>query len=294
MSTRLFTRRFALLSSAALLLTPSAARAQDAQISRALIVTVSYQGQDGLQLANTTNDGVLIADTLTRLNFQSVDRVADPDPIALHYALTRFVSQLDENTIAFFYVAAHGVQVSGRNFILLEDGVTLVDLAPIVASLRSARGPVVLLLDACRNNPLESQESAELRAARGVDGRTRSAGGIALETVGLEQMNTIARVGELELGGSGVGVMYATDPRNVAADGASPADRNSPFARALAERLPAREALSVIMESVTNDVSAATGQTQSPWWSSSIGRQIFLAGRPPRGNPTRIPSGIPG
>jgi hypothetical protein len=107
----------------------------------------------------------------------------------------------------------------------------------------------IVILDACRNNPFGG------RGLRGADG-------------GLAQMR--APEGTL--------ISYATQPGNVARDGAS---GNSPYTRALTDaiRKPGQDIFQTF-NAVGLAVKEATGGAQQPWVSSSpIAGNFYFAGQ---------------
>src|SRR5262249_42261741 len=104
----------------------------------------------------------------------------------------------------------------------------------------------------------------------------------------------LQRLGAFELQGTGIRIVFATDPNNVAADYVASGDRNSPVAIAVARRILEGPRLDRVVSPATGDVVKATGGAQSPWSQGSIGRPIYLAGPPENKNPTALPRGIPG
>lgn len=281
---------------------PSSLLAQDAGGAHGLVIGISYQGAPrGLQLGNTLNDAALIESQFRRLRFQSVQRVDDPGAAAFQQSLDQFVARLNPHDVALIYVASHGVQIAGQNYLLLNDGVTFVSLLTIIRVVRSATDVVVFLLDACRNNPFEQLPSS----ARGLGvtrmpsvqpGSARSAQApISFVSDKLvTEAAKLQRLGAFELQGTGIRIIFATDPNNVAADYVVKGDRNSPFATAMARRIIERRSLDDVISLATGDVVKATGGEQSPWSQGSIGRPIYLAGPPENKNPTALPRGIPG
>lgn len=278
----MLTRRFALLTTLAFGFAEyGQAFAQDRSVFRGLVVSVSYRGTPHY-LANTSNDGLLIASCLDALRFNSVDRIIDPDLASLEAGMRTYLGRLSRSDVALVYIAGHGVQISGRNYLLMNDGRLVVDLAEMIEALRRASETVVILLDACRNNPFDRApvEGGALRAARDIVARPTGDGSTDLEfvSIDLSELNSARRVGQFELTGNGIGIMYATDPRNTAADYVSVTDTNSPFAQAFARRVRRRRPLASVMAAVGRDVVRATNGRQSPWWVSSITTDIFLAG----------------
>jgi uncharacterized caspase-like protein len=202
------------------------------------------------QLANSTNDAWLIAETLQAVGFMLVGRMAqlDLDKTAFDHAVQEFGNGIQDAEVALFYYGGHGLQVRGSNY-----------LAPVSANptkeadmdfqminadfvLRQMEGAGtrlnLMLLDACRNNAF---------VWRGV----RSAGG------GLAQMQ--APEGTL--------ISYATQPGSVALDGT---DGHSPYAWALASALRKPGlALFDMFNEVGLEVMKRTRGGQQPWVSSS-------------------------
>jgi uncharacterized caspase-like protein len=271
-------------------------------MAHALVIGVSYQGaRPGLQLGNTLNDAALIEAQLRRLRFQSVLRVDDPSTGTFQQSLDQFVAGLNSHDVALIYVASHGVQIAGQNYLLLNDGITFVSLLTIIRVVRSATDVVVFLLDACRNNPFEElpQTARGLRAARVLKAQTGFSR-TPQTTVSFVSEHLLAnaaklqRLGAFELQGTGIRIVFATDPNNVAADSVVSGDRNSPFATAIARRIMERRSLDDVISLATGDVVKATVGAQSPWSQGSIGRPIYLAGPPENKNPTALPRGIPG
>jgi len=125
-----------------------------------------------------------------------------------------------------------------------------VGIEAVSAALGRANGVKIMILDACRNNPLASSL------------RRRIAG--ASTTRGL------ARIDKIE----GMVVAYATASDEVAQDGQG---RNSPFTAALLKRIqePALE-IAVMFRRVATDVNAQTGGRQRPEFYISLNSEYYL------------------
>ena len=110
----------------------------------------------------------------------------------------------------------------------------------------------IVLLDACRDNPLARN------LARNMGTRSAQIG------QGLAEVKT----------GVGTLIGYSTQPGNVALDGA---DRNSPYAEALLRHIevPGRD-ISGVLIAVRNDVLKATDGKQVPWEHTSLTGQVYL------------------
>jgi uncharacterized caspase-like protein len=132
-----------------------------------------------------------------------------------------------------------------------------------------------------------------MRLARAVGKPTRSAE-VAVELVTPPSNASISAVKPFQITGSGVKIVFATDPQTVAYDAVDDRQKNSPFAMAMAARLAERRSLDDVIAMVTGDVIEATEGDQSPWSQGSIVEPIFLAGPPLEKNPARPPFQVPG
>jgi uncharacterized caspase-like protein len=249
---------------------------------QALILSQSYRSTPALALANTTRDAALIARSFQRLRFDQV-AVHSDGTVALTLAnILAYLGTIDANTIALVYVAGHGIEIAGENLLVLEGGAAFLSLQALVQVLQQRAGVTILFLDACRTNPFESSGPARGRVARAISpGRDEN---VRLETVSLADLRagSSGAPGQLRafaLHGSGIKIVFSTDPANVAFDGARPSSRNSPFAQALARHIREPVSLDDIVSLTTGDVIRATRRVQSPWSQGSIDRPIFLSGR---------------
>jgi len=299
-------RRAFLASAGAALLAPSPLLAQaqaqaqaqataDAPSAKALIVGFSYFDMPGNILPNTLADGRLIGQTMRRLRFGSVTTIEDGTPDAALSRIGSFVDGLNSDDMAIVYFAGHGIQIADENLIVLPGGQTFLGLRSLIDTLRAKTDTVIFFLDACRNNPFQ-EVPAEAQVSRAL---TRGMAQASFLTLDLEEVAgpNPARASTLRafsLQGSGVKIVFSTDPNNVALDGATPASANSPFAQSLARRLIERRSLDDIVSMTTGDVIETTNGRQSPWSQGSIDRPIFLAGQPRQRNPSRPPFQVPG
>jgi hypothetical protein len=215
----------------------------------ALVVGMSrYQHIPALD--NPANDARLMADTLGRLGFVLVGGGAqlDLDKAGFDRAVQQFGQQIIGAQVALFYYAGHGLQVAGTNWLVPTDAnptreidldFQMLDANLVLRQMEGAGTKLnLLILDACRNNPFGGR-------------------GLRATTGGLAQMK--APEGTL--------ISYATQPGNVAIDGA---DGDSPFTKALAHTLM-RPGLDVfkLFNEVGLQVKLATAGMQQPWVSNS-------------------------
>ncbi len=215
-----------------------------------VIGNAAYQNRP---LANPINDALSMEHTLGDLGFD-VMRYTDLGRVAMHRAIREFGERLKNADIGLFYYAGHGVQVAGGNYLLPtgediqeadEVPFQTIDAAQVLAKMESAGNPVnIVVLDACRNNPLVGSSRSGAR--------------------GLTRMD--APTGSL--------VLYATAPGKTADDGDS---GNGVFTRYLVKHLK-RPGLTLhdVVLNTRVDVMAATGNRQVPWESSSLIRRVVL------------------
>ncbi|HKR23891.1 MAG TPA: caspase family protein, partial [Allosphingosinicella sp.] len=260
--------------------TQQAPRANAPQPPRieALVLSQSYQGTR-LALANTGRDAALIAASFQRLRFEKVMTHHDGGVDQTLARIAEYLRTVDGDTIALVYVAGHGVEIAGENLLVLEGGTSFLSLQALVQALQERAGVTILFLDACRNNPFDGAAPASGRVSRALAGEN----GVRLQTQSLDELRAASsgapgRLRAFALQGSGIKIVFSTDPANVALDGIR-GSRNGPFAQALARRIRESASLDDIVALTTGDVIRATRRAQSPWSQGSIDRPIFLSGR---------------
>jgi TPR repeat protein len=250
-------RRYALLVVVMLLGFASPALAD----KRVALVIGNSAYQNVAPLENPVNDAMLMADTLKGLGFSLTGNGAqlNLDKRALDDAVQAFGRQVQGADVAMFYYAGHGVQVRGSNFLVpinanptreADVDFQMVDLNLVLNQMQGSGTRLnMVILDACRNNPFGGRG---LRSSEG----------------GLAQLRAP----------DGTLISYATQPGNVAQDGA---DGHSPYTRALAAtmRRPGLDLFQTFNE-VGLAVKRTTGGSQQPWVSSSpIDGDFFFSGR---------------
>lgn len=191
-----------------------------------------------------------MASTLKDLGFSLVGGSAqlDLDKSMLDKAVQNFGQQIQGADVTLFFYAGHGVQVGGANYLVpvnanptreADVDFQMVDINLLMRQMDGAGSHLnMVILDACRNNPFGG------RGLRSTDG-------------GLAQIR--APEGTL--------VSYATQPGNVAQDGA---DGDSPYTKALVAtiRLAGLDVFQTFNQ-VGLAVKRSTGGEQQPWVSSS-------------------------
>ena len=165
--------------------------------------------------------------------------------------------------IALFFYAGHGLQVSGKNYLLpvdaaLEDETSLdfeaVQVDFILRQMSRETSIRLVFLDACRDNPL-------------ADALAKETGGISTASSGLAEI-------QIENGGAGTLVAFAAGPNQVAYDGSG---GHSPFTTALLAHIgEPNVSITEAMNRVTSDVFKATAGRQRPWTNVSLTTDVVL------------------
>lgn len=211
-------------------------------------------------LKNPGNDATAVAHLLRDLGF-GVTVALNLDKTTFEQRVREFANSLDGATAAVLFYAGHGLQVDGRNYIVPVDAKVaneadlpfeLVAVDIVLQRLAHHRITTIVILDACRDNPLGEKLSKAL-------GERSSAVGQGLASV-------YASVGTL--------ISFSTQPGNTALDGEG---ANSPFAEALLRHItaPNVNVLEMLMR-VRRDVLAQTDRRQVPWDNSSLIDQFFF------------------
>lgn len=139
----------------------------------ALVIGNSAYSPADAALGNAANDARLVAQTLRELGFQ-VRLLENADHAAMRRNIREFEDELrHEGGVAFLYFAGHGVQLEGRNYLMpvgagiineLELRSRTVDATELIERLRATGSRLnIVILDACRNNPLYKPTFATAR-----------------------------------------------------------------------------------------------------------------------------------
>ena len=228
----------------------------------ALVIGNSQYKNSSLALFNPKNDAEDVAASLRTLGFEVILRI-DAGRRDFDVAMTQFARLASYADTALFYYAGHALQYQGQNYLMptdaqLEDEVSLryemVSLDDVRAGLERAGGVKIMILDACRNNPVVDT------LKRRMTGLTRNA----------ETVRGLARIGAAQ----GEVVAYATAADQVAADGSG---RNSPFTAALLKRLAeAGLEIGTMFRRVAADVNEQTHGQQRPELLISLISEYYL------------------
>ncbi len=205
-------------------------------------------------LKNPQNDATDVAKVLRDLGFVVILEI-DADQKKMDTALLRFGRELTNGGVGLFYYAGHGVQVNGSNF-LIPVGANIAEerdvkykalnLAQVLDEMRDAQtGLNIVLLDACRDNPLAKSSRSS--------------------TPGLARVSSP----------SGTIIIYSTSPGSVAADGTG---RNGLFSKHLLQHITTQDqTIESVMKQVSKNVQEESKNKQTPWMESSFTGNFYFS-----------------
>ena len=237
---------------AALLLLTCAAPAAHAQESGKRVALII--GNDAYKISplkNAVNDARAMDAALRASNFRTI-LVENASKADMESKIGEFLDMLGPDDTALFFYAGHGVQIVNENFLVPVDFVpgnsissakfSCMSMAQILDELNRKRARKnIVILDACRSNPVTNKYSLE---------------------AGLAQPQNP---------GKETYIAFSTGPGQVAAD--NPDGRNSWFTEALSDYI-AQPSLTIEINEVLNRVkkrvSDATEGRQTPWTNSSL------------------------
>jgi hypothetical protein len=202
-------------------------------------------------LKNAVNDARAMDEALRASNFRTI-LVENAKKSDMETKIGEFLDMLGPDDTALFFYAGHGVQIANENFLVPVDFVpgnslssakfSCMSVAQIFDELNRKRAKKnIIILDACRSNPVAEKYSLE---------------------AGLAQPQN---------SGKETYIAFSTGPGQVAAD--NPDGRNSWFTEALSEYIkqPALTLeLNEVFTKVKKRVSDATEGRQTPWTISSL------------------------
>ena len=246
-------------------------------------------------LENPRNDAEDVAAALKRLGFDTAVSL-DADRNAMQAAIDEFSGKVEGADVALFYYAGHAMQHQGVNYLIPVDGNLsnaaglrrMTRLNDIVSDVRRAKALRIMIIDACRDNPLADKLETGPQVAQA--GATRSAGLAKLSRTMAKTATTssdpINRGGDI--------IVYAAEAGHTAADGAG---RNSPFSAAFIKYVETegQEVVS-LMRRITTSVQDETKGAQRPELSLAVPFEFYFRPGPPQPPPTvqqLVPSARP-
>ena len=207
-------------------------------------------------LTNPKNDANDIAIKLKSLGF-SVKLLIDANRRSMRYAMRNFSKKIKKGGIGLFYYAGHGIQIKGQNYLIpinadiqqefdVNDEALAAD--NILEIMNDAGNRVnIVILDACRNNPIARNFRSGIRGLLRMEGPTGSL------------------------------IAYSTAPGSIASDGDY---RNGVYTEALLNHLSTPNiTINQMFTRVRRDVLKITSNKQTPWESSSLIDDFFMVPR---------------
>jgi uncharacterized caspase-like protein len=202
----------------------------------------------------------------------------DLDKAALQKQVAEFLRSVTTARLAVVFYAGHGMQVDGKNYLvpidakfdgLIDPSSIMTDVDTILAALDDKIRSNIVILDACRDNPLAQQKAAKPETQPGSSRSVIVRSGLAAPS----------GLGAGAMAGAGTLIAFATAPGQLALDGDG---TNSPFSAALIRHIstPGLEVQQMLTR-VRADVVATTGSKQVPWSNSSLIGEVFLVGSKP-------------
>jgi len=220
------------------------------QVKEALLIANGNYLHFG-KLSSPTDDAHLLVDSLRSLGF-SVTLVENASREGMLDALQSFQDRLKgSGGIALFHYGGHGVQVDGKNYLIPVDAnipderkvtTRAVDVEEVMSTLdASGASADIVVLDACRDNPLPS--SITRSATRG------------LSVVQRKPKNSL--------------IVYSAEPGSKALDGL--------FTPTLANALLQKgKSVSQIMKEVRRTVFQKSDGTQTPGEYDQLFEDLYL------------------
>ena len=227
---------------------------------RIALVVGNSAYQHTSELRNPRSDALDVAGALRRLGFEVLDGL-DLDKRSMERLIRQFGVKLTNADLAVFFYAGHGVAIGGQNFLVPTDArlgsegdadFEALPLSLVLKQMEREAKVSIVLLDACRDNPLARNLARQMGTRSSTVGQ------------GLAEVKT----------GVGTLIGFSTQPGNVATDGAG---RNSPYAEALLRNIevPGKDVSGVLI-AVRNHVLKATEGKQVPWEHTSLTGQVYL------------------
>jgi uncharacterized caspase-like protein len=234
-------------------------------------------------LENPRNDAEDVAAALKRLGFETVVSL-DADRDGMQKAIDDFSAQVEGADVALFYYAGHAMQHQGVNYLIPIDGNLsnaaglrrMTRLNDIVSDVKRAKALRIMVIDACRDNPLADK----LEGGTQVAGASRSVG---LAKLARTMAKTAPQSAEPVNRGGDI-IVYAAEAGHTAADGVG---RNSPFSAAFVKYVETegQEVVS-LMRRITTAVQDDTNGAQRPELSLAVPFEFYFKPGSPAPPPT--------
>ncbi len=210
-----------------------------------IALVIGNSNYPDMPLTNPVNDADAVSAAFEEMGF-IVEKVLDADKEQMAMAVNRFSAKMRTARVAVFYFAGHGMQVDGSNYLIpigqtAASQITKEEQVPyramnageVLTAMENNNVKFSLIvLDACRNNPIAGNSRGKLKGLASID----------------------APAGSL--------VMYATKAGDVANDGTG---KNSPFTTAFLQHIttPGLD-VNLLPSKVTKTVRQLTNNAQTP------------------------------
>ncbi len=244
-------------------------------LANRLALVIGNDGYENLPvLHKARNDAAAIADLLEGFGY-TVSLLHDADRRSITKGLSDLAADIEPGSEVVFYFAGHGVEISGRNYLIPVDApaakpeeaafLTAESIAvdQVLDTIRERGARVtVLILDACRDNPFPQEGTRSLGGSRG-----------------------LAPVAAPE----GTFILFSAGAGQTALDGMGGKDQepNSVFTRSLLRRLEdPGQPIQDIARLVRRDVealAASVNHKQRPAYYDELTDDFVLADAPSRG-----------
>jgi len=220
---------------------------------RRLALVIGNSAYLSRPLKNPVNDAQDMSAVLRATGFDVLE-LYDADLTGMRSVVNEFSQSLPRYDVGLVYYSGHGIEFGGRNYFLPvnadikseeeipRQGYDATEISEKIG--RSNTKTSILIIDACRNNPVFS--------------KFRSA------TSGLKPMDAA----------SGSIVAFSAAPGQIASDGNG---RNSPYTAALLKQIqvPGKKIEDVLKEA-RKIVSEESGGRQVPWYNSSLAGDFYF------------------
>ena len=201
-------------------------------------------------------------------------------------AIDEFSAKVEGADVALFYYAGHAMQHQGVNYLMpIDANLTsaaglrrMTKLNDIVSDVKRAKALRIMVIDACRDNPLTdkldggTQVAAQAQAAA-PDWRRSPA---PWRAEGDAKAEPVSRGGDI--------IVYAAEAGRTAADGTG---RNSPFSGAFVKYVETEgQEVVALMRRITTSVQEETKGEQRPELSLAVPFEFYFKPGPPQPPPT--------
>lgn len=164
---------------------------------RVALVIGNNDYQNVVKLEKAVNDANAVADELKKVGFE-VQVFNNIGQKKMNQAINDFVQRVSGGGVGVFFFAGHGLQINNQNFLVPVDMDTprepadvadqAVSVPVLQDKLADAKAKYTLLvLDACRNNPLPKKAGRSIGATRGLAMTNSPSGQTVLYSAGANQ-----------------------------------------------------------------------------------------------------------